>query len=395
MSSTSGLALDARYAFVSDDKGMVYALDRSSGNSVWRQDKLSLRNLSAPLALGQEIVGRRHSGLCAFSGRATPAPSSAGWRPTAARSAPIRSACPTAAFWYRPATAGCMPSAPNRKSNQRAERRLRPAEEMFDLIPGRRALALDPAHHETHSSHRRPAQRRQVHAVQPAHAQPRRARGRHARPDARSPLRRGARRRQAVLRGGHRRLRAGGERRHPARDGEADPAGHRRGRRDPVHGRRAPGARRAGPQHRRHAAQDRAAGVAHREQGRRHECRRGHRRISRTRAGRSRMRSPPRTAKASATWSIWHSPDSSAEPDEEHGAGPSAHRHHRPPQRRQVDPDQRPAGREPRHRLRPARHHARQHRGPVRARRQALHADRHRRACAAAGRCSRRWRSFP
>ncbi len=56
MSSTSGLALDARYAFVSDDKGMVYALDRSSGNSVWRQDKLSLRNLSAPFALGQEIV---------------------------------------------------------------------------------------------------------------------------------------------------------------------------------------------------------------------------------------------------------------------------------------------------------------------------------------------------
>jgi len=56
MSSTSGLALDARYAFVSDDKGMVYALDRSNGSSVWRQDKLSLRNLSAPLALGQEIV---------------------------------------------------------------------------------------------------------------------------------------------------------------------------------------------------------------------------------------------------------------------------------------------------------------------------------------------------
>ena len=56
MSSTSGLALDARYAYVSDDKGTVYALDRSSGNSVWRQEKLSLRNLSAPLALGQEIV---------------------------------------------------------------------------------------------------------------------------------------------------------------------------------------------------------------------------------------------------------------------------------------------------------------------------------------------------
>ena len=56
MSSTSGLALDARYAFVSDDKGAVHALDRIGGPSVWKQDKLRLRNLSAPLALGREIV---------------------------------------------------------------------------------------------------------------------------------------------------------------------------------------------------------------------------------------------------------------------------------------------------------------------------------------------------
>ena len=56
MSSSSGLALDARYAFVSDDNGAVYALDRSNGTSLWRQDKLRLRNLSAPLAIGQEIV---------------------------------------------------------------------------------------------------------------------------------------------------------------------------------------------------------------------------------------------------------------------------------------------------------------------------------------------------
>ena len=56
MSSTSGLALDARYAFVSDDKGAVHALDRTSGSSLWRQDKLRLRNLSAPFALGREIV---------------------------------------------------------------------------------------------------------------------------------------------------------------------------------------------------------------------------------------------------------------------------------------------------------------------------------------------------
>jgi outer membrane protein assembly factor BamB len=56
MSSTSGLAMDARYIYVSDDKGAVHALDRISGNSLWKQDKLRLRNLSAPLPLGQEIV---------------------------------------------------------------------------------------------------------------------------------------------------------------------------------------------------------------------------------------------------------------------------------------------------------------------------------------------------
>ena len=56
MSSTSGLSLDARYAFVSDDKGAVHALDRIGGPSVWKQEKLRLRNLSAPLALGREIV---------------------------------------------------------------------------------------------------------------------------------------------------------------------------------------------------------------------------------------------------------------------------------------------------------------------------------------------------
>ena len=56
MSSTSGLSLDARYVFVSDDTGTVHALDRIGGTSVWKQDKLHLRNLSAPLALGSEIA---------------------------------------------------------------------------------------------------------------------------------------------------------------------------------------------------------------------------------------------------------------------------------------------------------------------------------------------------
>jgi outer membrane protein assembly factor BamB len=56
LSSSTGVALDAGFALVSDEKGSVHALDRSAGTSVWKQDKLFLRRLSAPLALGREIA---------------------------------------------------------------------------------------------------------------------------------------------------------------------------------------------------------------------------------------------------------------------------------------------------------------------------------------------------
>ena len=69
MSSTSGLSLDARYVFVSDEKGAVHALDRIGGTSVWRQDKLRLRNLSAPLALGRDIVVADIQGYVHFLSR--------------------------------------------------------------------------------------------------------------------------------------------------------------------------------------------------------------------------------------------------------------------------------------------------------------------------------------
>ncbi len=48
MSSASGLALDGRYLFVTDEKGAVHALDRLSGSSLWKQDKLLNRRVSGP-----------------------------------------------------------------------------------------------------------------------------------------------------------------------------------------------------------------------------------------------------------------------------------------------------------------------------------------------------------
>ncbi|MBI4292703.1 MAG: outer membrane protein assembly factor BamB [Betaproteobacteria bacterium] len=56
MSSTTGLDADARFLFVSDEKGSVHALDRSRGSSVWTQDRLFRRGLTAPLALGRQVA---------------------------------------------------------------------------------------------------------------------------------------------------------------------------------------------------------------------------------------------------------------------------------------------------------------------------------------------------
>lgn len=50
MSSAAGLTIDSRYLYVSDDKGAVHALDMASGASLWKQDKLFLRRLTAPVS---------------------------------------------------------------------------------------------------------------------------------------------------------------------------------------------------------------------------------------------------------------------------------------------------------------------------------------------------------
>jgi len=58
LSSSTGVVLDARFAFVSDDRGAVQALDRSNGRSVWKQDKLLNRKTTLPLAgAGAVVVG--------------------------------------------------------------------------------------------------------------------------------------------------------------------------------------------------------------------------------------------------------------------------------------------------------------------------------------------------
>lgn len=69
LSSLTGVSLDARYAFVSDDRGGVHALDRSNGRSIWKQDKLALRQLSMPLPVGNVVAVGDFEGQVHFLAR--------------------------------------------------------------------------------------------------------------------------------------------------------------------------------------------------------------------------------------------------------------------------------------------------------------------------------------
>jgi outer membrane protein assembly factor BamB len=55
LSSLAGMTLDARYLYVTDDKGAVHALDKATGASVWKQDKLALRRPGGPQLVGDYV----------------------------------------------------------------------------------------------------------------------------------------------------------------------------------------------------------------------------------------------------------------------------------------------------------------------------------------------------
>jgi len=69
LSSAAGVALDGRYLFVTDDKGAVYALDRLSGSSLWKQDKLLNRRVSGPAVYRGNVVVADGEGIVHFLSR--------------------------------------------------------------------------------------------------------------------------------------------------------------------------------------------------------------------------------------------------------------------------------------------------------------------------------------
>ena len=52
LSSLAGIALDDDYLYLTDDKGAVHALDKTTGASVWKQDKLAERFPNGPALVG-------------------------------------------------------------------------------------------------------------------------------------------------------------------------------------------------------------------------------------------------------------------------------------------------------------------------------------------------------
>jgi outer membrane protein assembly factor BamB len=55
ISSAAGVAVDGRNLYLSDDTGNVIALDKVSGASVWKQDKLAQRRLGTPVTFGGKV----------------------------------------------------------------------------------------------------------------------------------------------------------------------------------------------------------------------------------------------------------------------------------------------------------------------------------------------------
>jgi len=56
ISSHAGLSVDANQVYVTDENSHVWALDRYSGTSVWKQEKLQARAVTAPAIMGDMVV---------------------------------------------------------------------------------------------------------------------------------------------------------------------------------------------------------------------------------------------------------------------------------------------------------------------------------------------------
>ena len=69
MSSVAGMDADHRGAYITDDKNAIVALDKANGGSLWKQDRLFGRGVSAPLAFGRFVIVGDFEGYVHFLSR--------------------------------------------------------------------------------------------------------------------------------------------------------------------------------------------------------------------------------------------------------------------------------------------------------------------------------------
>lgn len=63
ISTSNGIEIDGRFAYLTDDKSVVHALSRNTGVSVWKTDKLAYRRLTAPASVGRALVVGDYKGF--------------------------------------------------------------------------------------------------------------------------------------------------------------------------------------------------------------------------------------------------------------------------------------------------------------------------------------------
>jgi len=69
ISSYTGMVIDSNKIYISDADGLVWALDRFNGATIWKQDRLLRRNLSRPAFQGRYLVAGDFNGYLHWMGR--------------------------------------------------------------------------------------------------------------------------------------------------------------------------------------------------------------------------------------------------------------------------------------------------------------------------------------
>ncbi len=56
LSTSTGVAIDGRFAYLTDSNSTVTALTRTNGATIWKNDKMGYRRMTAPASVGRAIV---------------------------------------------------------------------------------------------------------------------------------------------------------------------------------------------------------------------------------------------------------------------------------------------------------------------------------------------------